>query len=610
MRDTLKNLLYAGNYQELLKISFDSPQFRVSAENASPVISALSVVGRIKEAEQLFLIQRQQLTTKDLVEARFFLGISLFRQQQNTQNKALLLENSRETSHDPIVRFYKYQGLAFIRYFLGQMNSCQLLVEKSLGASIEGDFFFGRILAMDMYGHVLVSLGQITKGISRLDQASEMAMELGQSGLSFSLRVSSVVYEAQYGISGLRGQLEIQKLIDHPDSQDSYSQGYLLLELARQYTRNGEFSKAEETLESASRFIYKSSHKKQQMLLNHRLAELEFQRGQAQKSLAFLTSMKSQHLDLLSESELQQQVLGLELKVIQSLDFPEDAVESVRSKLNQYSKFFRGDLSRRYLKKDGDSPSTQLEDRIGEFKKTLSGKKSTDAATVQKAEELGCVGMLMEASGFQRGKDYLVINYIPEKAFFVSKQGLSLISLGRSENSLRILKVLSKGWTTKDQLVEIVWGYTYSPLRHDPMLYSALQSLRRLMGPYSDWLQRSEWGYRIDPDVDVLDYTRKIKTPEKQENPDEDWSAGLSLKLNYRQLQFLQSFQEHPQGIGVQDYKEQFQVSTITASRDLGDLFKKQLLARTGKGRATRYYLPDQMQALGEANSLHNTDLT
>ncbi len=62
------------------------------------------------------------------------------------------------------------------------------------------------------------------------------------------------------------------------------------------------------------------------------------------------------------------------------------------------------------------------------------------------------------------------------------------------------------------------------------------------------------------------------------------------LNLNKRQLKILRYLQTIP-SVKREDYVQMFEVSTMTAFRDMNELVEKKLLRVEGKGRATRYLL-------------------
>lgn len=76
---------------------------------------------------------------------------------------------------------------------------------------------------------------------------------------------------------------------------------------------------------------------------------------------------------------------------------------------------------------------------------------------------------------------------------------------------------------------------------------------------------------------------------EKQENkPNQPF-----LNLNKRQLKILKYLQTIP-SVKREDYVQMFDVSTMTAYRDLNELLKKRLIKIQGQGRATKYFLANR----------------
>lgn len=569
MKSDLIFEVYRGNYKKVLSQSFDRPKFKMKTTEVVAIVAALAFSGRISEATQVYKTYSEKISKESLVISRFFLGISLFRQTQSSYGRQLLMENLRYKTKNPELLFFTYQGLAFIRYFLGQMQSCELLVEKALQASIEADLFYGRILSLDMSGHIFVSKGDIHKGLDRLNQAIKLCQTLGHTSLKSSLQISLATYRAQYGIDPQKSREDLVKLLEAKNFQDSYSQAYLLLELARQCTRNGEFAEADKQLELALQYIYRNGYRRQQVLLNLRLAELEYQKGFSSKALTYISVLKSPEYKLHLEVDLQAALLGLEQKIIRSLNYSE-------------------------AKKNPPKQKTSAEDPIALLKQSLQSSKRPEVELIKKCEDLNCLSFLVDYFKLERGKKYLILNIYPEKGLIYSPSGLEVIHIGRSQQQLKILSEISKNSLDKEELVKRVWSYEYDPLRHDPMLFSALQALRRSLGQHADWLLRTDEGYCLNPEVRLIDVTPETKAPtERTEFKKQSLNHGLVLELNFRQIHFLQSNNFNNDGIDITKYKQLFNISKITATRDLSELHKKGYVLRTGKGRATRYLPPE-----------------
>lgn len=78
--------------------------------------------------------------------------------------------------------------------------------------------------------------------------------------------------------------------------------------------------------------------------------------------------------------------------------------------------------------------------------------------------------------------------------------------------------------------------------------------------------------------------------PEVHEASAIEETPALDSGLNYRQIQILRLL-ESQEFLDVQAVRAKFDVSEITACRDLSDLFRKKRVARVGRARATKYRL-------------------
>jgi Fic family protein len=105
-------------------------------------------------------------------------------------------------------------------------------------------------------------------------------------------------------------------------------------------------------------------------------------------------------------------------------------------------------------------------------------------------------------------------------------------------------------------------------------------------GNISYWLERFTKDFGNELKLNKVEVQRIIK-----EN-----KGGLKqpfLNLNKRQLKVLRYLQTIP-SIKREDYVQMFEVSTMTAFRDLKELFDKKLIKSEGKGRATQYVLANR----------------
>jgi hypothetical protein len=155
---------------------------------------------------------------------------------------------------------------------------------------------------------------------------------------------------------------------------------------------------------------------------------------------------------------------------------------------------------------------------------------------------------------------------------------------------------VSANFRSKEELVRGVWGYdVYHPERHDGVLHGSLARIRKLLGEFSSWIEASELGYRLNPGVRVLeqkDSARRNSPEPVKQKPQPSLPALLKTDSvwNLRQYQALR-LMEQGTVLGVTEYTRRFQISKITASRDLGGLHAAGAVRKFGRARATQYGL-------------------
>ncbi|MBD3362531.1 DeoR family transcriptional regulator [Candidatus Dojkabacteria bacterium] len=91
----------------------------------------------------------------------------------------------------------------------------------------------------------------------------------------------------------------------------------------------------------------------------------------------------------------------------------------------------------------------------------------------------------------------------------------------------------------------------------------------------------------------AAEFENRYKRITKQIETNKKRTHQPFLNLNKRQLKILKYLQTIP-SVKRQDYVQMFDVSTMTAYRDLNELLKKKLIKVEGKGRATKYSLANR----------------
>src|SRR5258708_2294321 len=144
----LENEFYQGNYRGVLSLSVDSRISRIESESLGWIVGALSFVGRLDEAEALFLSKSRSRSRREIVQARFFLGIGFSRQSKYERARHYFGLNLRKknTILDPELTFFIYQGLSFYRYFTGRFDAAFWASTRAYTASMSGGYLYGKVL--------------------------------------------------------------------------------------------------------------------------------------------------------------------------------------------------------------------------------------------------------------------------------------------------------------------------------------------------------------------------------------------------------------------------------------------------------------------------------
>ena len=182
----------------------------------------------------------------------------------------------------------------------------------------------------------------------------------------------------------------------------------------------------------------------------------------------------------------------------------------------------------------------------------------------------------------------------------VSREGVATSGTELSPMSYRILRLLSNGTVGKDDLVREAWGYTYDQLRHDPMIYTALASLRKSLGPVGFWIETQDQGWALKNRGQQVTFTDRetieVEPPTIQPGKESLVASSVS-DLNWRQMKAI-SKSKLKEPWTVPRYKDMFEVSTMTAWQDLYALAKAGYLTRIGRGRATVYLHANTLNGL------------
>lgn len=607
----LTTYFYEGKYKEVLlhtgakPVSFDHTNFETLT---ALQVGALTFVGDLAEAQSIYEIgmNHQDLTSRFHFSCRFYLGVGCVRRSAYSQAASYFAANALEyknkilhnglNAHSEEI-FYTFQGRAFFSFFRGNFNKTKPLAEKAYEAAFKSDFVYGQILALDLLGHSNCQLGNIRRGIFELEKAANLAQKIGNGSILTALQTSLVKYKAQFGINIQQSIQNLETAIQALDAQDTYSKAELYLELIRQLVLRGRGREAQQKLEAAGEIVYKHNNKRQSGIYNLRYAHLLFLRGESHAALALVRSLRS-NLDKRVDISIFCQAAGLEQNILQYQNKESYLFAIPESSAN----FIDKRIHLRNIKKTSET-SNKGEDPLGDL---LDLARLEESSIYTEVKEIGLLGIIPKMLGIPPGCSGIFLGPGRSDMILVKGADVTCVDQGLTGPMKKlILHLHGESFKSKEYLISQTWGYQYESEIHDKLLHATIGKIRKLLSTFSYWLEWSNEGYRLSPDVHIF-YPNapaahsilatnffSVNAEAQREatnNNQKNVSSQTSDELNFRQLKILKRLRPD-NFIGVSQFAAIYKISTMTACRDLSYLQKKGFLVRIGKGRATVYKL-------------------
>lgn len=543
-------------------------------------IGSLVFTGDLTEALSLFSRTQKKLSEDQRIMARFYLGIGHVRRSEyqkgagHFSENLLLVYRKRELSDR--ARFHAYQGAAFLNFFKGHYDRSLTLAQRSYENALSSGYTYGEVLALDLLAHAHCQLGKVRQGIHEFKKAIELIREIGNGGLETALRISELRYRAQFGINPKGIEAELLRFIQELRPEETYSRAELHLELARQLVLRGRAGEAQRLLDESSDEIYRHQNRRQSAQFNLRYAHILFLRGENHGALALLRSSVNQ-LDLKVDTPLLLQFRGLENRIQSLLGKKEQLYSASPVTAIDHRIRIRGSAKPSQLK--GEDPLGDILDELEERKELL----------IPLLIERDYLGLIPRTLGMSLGGKKIFLG--PERGkIILINQGDVEVSTGLTGPLTKLLHELkSERFRSKAYLVKAVWSYDYNPLVHDNVLYTNIARLRSILRNQSEWIEWSSEGYRLSQDVELVDQNSSgLPVAQKNEKAHRVKAKSEKVLLNLRQIEVLRLLDEGGH-TDVSHHARRFEVTTMTACRDLSDLFERGLVTRVGRARATKY---------------------
>ena len=596
----LKKEFHKGHYAEVIRAAEGVNRDDSWSPWLAPVVGSLAFLGRLAEAESLVAHGQGRVDIAEAIEARFYLVVALSRASRKLEAEHYQSLNVAALELDPsaISIFFTKQGQAIQHYFRGEFKRAEEFAGEALSAAVGALSIWGRMLATDLLGHLQVYLGRIHAGLRSLALADEWSKAVDNAATTRAVEISVLLYRSQFGIRADSCVRDLQRAAQRlgTEEKDNYSAASLYLELGHQFTRRAEFAKAERVLTQANELIFTHQLARQESLLYFRWAQLSYLRGKDLEALAQVNSgMRGISGD--SDPALAIHGWGLERKIFAAIGQTENPfMRSRHQALFVKTADFDGARHRQILGREaGQFIALHSEDTVGALVDQVAEARNSKLTKSLAREVIDqhLRWLLFEhPMGLKRGKKEIRFDLVPNTLILSSPElGVETLSLGRKRTPIRILEALAQGPLSKADLFVLIWKRKFVPHLHASTLYAAIQSARKLLGSFQDWLVTTDSGYRLHSGVEVSEpqRSRGLTTRSQSSRPRLETLSDWDSRMNYRQHTALKQL-ERDESIGVGDYVDLFKVSAMTAFRDLDQLVKLGFLSRRGKARLTRYF--------------------
>jgi DNA-binding transcriptional ArsR family regulator len=579
----LRRLFYAGKHQEVLSRTLDSHDGQVSAAQTAYVVGSLALLGRVDEALACVeaAASSRAIEAPHAIEARFFLVVGLCHAGRYAEAESWAVRNLRHL-HDCDAKssFFLFQGAALVRYFAGRVRRALFWTKRALAASVAARFNYGRLLALDLWGHILIQLGEVSSGLRTLGQAERLAAGLSYDGHATSIACSRLVYQSRHG----RGGTDLEEALTTvavASTDNIYALRAAWLELAFRAAIHGDAARARESLErAAAQAVPEHDERARTRLpataaiirrIDHSIAEAASCIVEADRA-----AERARDRVLRAEVRCWDCVLGTHAL---SLD-PREARALSRETDSFAARCLEALHEHASLENLAaqDSPLWSL----------LLRKDSRPGERARLALRHGWLGLAVILLGAEPGRRIWLL----ESSFLADDQGTVVHMAKAPGHALELLRALGEGEQSKASLIQRIWHVAnYSPTHHDAVIYTAVARMRRALGPSAEWVRTSPLGYALATGVVVADID--VEPPDTQAASFETASsvASSSSAPSASPVLSIERVLAGGAAMSSSELAQATGVSEATVLRRLRQLAADGLVLRSGAGKNTRYAL-------------------
>lgn len=551
----------------------------------SDEIASLSFSGKHMEARNLYQQNVSKLDRASLLRSNFHLGLSYTRTSEYSQAEQIFIQNYRlwaETKPLGEEGFYVFQGLSFYRFFFSKHKKSLEYAHRAL-ASLQAKNEENPLpyaLVNDILAHNYFQMGSPAKGGKFLKQAIHWAKRGDLSHFESEFQSSEIIYQSEYSLSINESIQKLKKALATTPETNDYTKSEIVLQLAKLLYLTGSYKASNEFLQRNFEIIFKNENKRKVAKLNTLLCMLMQEKGHYIEALSLLKVAKN-NLDKTVDVNLLIPCLGLEVEILSKLGKDNtNELATLKQALALTDKSIPQNIQARRF---GLSTEPNVEDNLGRLMDRVR-KKELESLDIAIDKNLLHIAKSFFPSSIKEKSIYF---HPANKGILICTSDIiKFIPVKLSKTQLTLIQQLVRSPKTKEQIIQVVWGYSYDPLRHDHLVYSNIRRLRKILEPFSGFIISNEELYSIDKSVEIF-LNQKTEDNSKLPPREQPLENEMLEGLNFRQIKTLDGVFTEPFSAG--EHATMFEINRMTSFRDLSQLVERGLLIKRGKGKGTKY---------------------